>query len=204
MTLFGKIGQRLGLGTPRAKLQTWEGNMFRYIPIVDGEWYHIVNRGNDRQTLFRTARDYEAFTIKFLSCLPKYKVEKIAYVLMPNHFHIVLVQHSGGSLPRFMKSVETSLAKRYNLLYSHQGHVLGGPYRSVHIPSVQALLNIIRYVHLNPVRAGLVRHPSDWRYSDFNELTAKGIRAHDPQDPIGEMPLSPESYSAHVCEMLRR
>ena len=118
--------------------------------------YHVFNRGNDRNTLFREAADYRAFTAKMEQTCVKHKVERVAYVLMPNHFHAIL-----------MAALGTSYAKRYNLKYSHTGHVFQGRYRYTHIESEEALNTVARYIHLNPVKARLVRKPEDWEYSDF-------------------------------------
>jgi len=156
--------------------------MDRLIPIISKEWYHVYlpatcaqrrqagNRGNDRRTLFHDADDYRAFVGKLEKALMRYRVERIAYVLMPNHFHIVLMQRLEGSLARMMNAIGTSYAKRYNLRHLHTGHVFQGRYHYTHIPTVEALFSVARYVHLNPVRARLVARPEDWEYSDFKEV----------------------------------
>jgi REP element-mobilizing transposase RayT len=149
--------------------------MDRFIPITNNEWYHVYNRGNDRRQLFHDGADYRAFLDTMSSALVRYRVERLAYVLMPNHFHFILKQQPEGSLPRMMDALGTSYAKRFNLRHSHSGHVFEGRYRYAHIPSDEALLNVVRYVHLNPVRAQLVGRPEDWKYSDFKRVHLHGV-----------------------------
>ena len=149
--------------------------MDRLIPIVTNEWYHVYNRGNDRNTLFRVTADYRAFAMKMEQACAKHKVERIAYAPMPNHFHVILKQLTEGDLPRTMGALGTSYAKRYNLRYDRTGHVFQGRYRYTHIASGEALLNVARYIHLNPVRAYLVSKPEDWEFSDFKQWTEERI-----------------------------
>jgi putative transposase len=184
--------------------------MERHTPILTNEWYHVYNRGNDRRRLFHDAKDYRAFAAKLERALVRYKVDRIAWVLMPNHFHCILRQCPGGSLPRMMNSLETSYAKRFNLGYHHTGHAFEGRYRYTHIPDEEALWSVARYVHLNPVRAKLVARPEEWEYSDFREHrnTAQGVLEPGTNSVQGR--LVPESYPAFVeqgvkdIEALRR
>ena len=88
---------------------------------------------------------------------------------MPNHYHVVLVQRQGGSIPDLMTSLATSAARRFNLKYNQVGHLFQGPYKGNPIDSPGLLLRVARYIHLNPVVAGLVKRPEDWPWSDFAE-----------------------------------
>ena len=176
--------------------------MDRFLPIVDNEWYHVYNRGNDRRTLFHTSADYAAFAEKLVQGLARYRVSRIASVLMPNHFHLVLLQHPGGELPHLMNSIETSFAKRFNLLHHHKGHVFGSRYRCAHVPTEESLIDLVCYVHMNPVRAGLVRHPKDWKHSDFSEVMKDGIQARDPGRANGYFLVSSEAYKTQVEEAI--
>ena len=144
--------------------------MNRNEPILDDEYYHIYNRGNRKQPIFGDDADYRSFLEKLCDASRKYKVFVVVYTLMPNHFHFILVQTSGGSIPRLMNSVESSAARRFDLKYGEVGHLFQGRYRYDIISSEESLLSVAKYIHLNPVAAGLVRHPEDWPYSDFAEF----------------------------------
>ena len=148
--------------------------MDRSTPILANEWYHVYNRGNNHCTLFHDASDYRVFRAKLEQALAKYNVACLAYALMPNHFHAILMQRTGGNLPHMMASTCTSYAKRYNLRHNHSGHVFQGRYHYRHVPSEEALRNVARYIHLNPVRARLVSRPERWEFSDYERHTIKG------------------------------
>ena len=149
--------------------------MDRLIPIVDNEWYHVYNRGNDRRTLFLDAQDYHSFRTKMEAASARYHIQRIAYVLMPNHFHAIVMQKQGGDLSRMMMALGTSYARRYNLRHHHTGHVLQGRYHYTHIPNEDALFKVAAYIHMNPVRAGLASRPDDWEFSDFGEIRDQGV-----------------------------
>ncbi len=79
-----------------------------------------------------------------------------------------------------MDAVGTSYARRYNFKYKHAGHVFQGRYRYARIPSEVTLLEVARYIHLNPVRAGLVSRAEDWEFSDFRQLrTGRFVQPED-------------------------
>jgi putative transposase len=158
--------------------------MIRNEPIVDGQYYHVYNRGNRKQPIFGEDSDYRSFLRKLRDASWTYRVRIVVYTLMPNHFHFVLVQGSDGSIQRFMNSVESSVAKHFNLKYGEVGHLFQGRYGCNRIDSDESLLIVARYIHLNPVAARLVLDPEDWPYSDYAEFVrlannAKGVLRPD-------------------------
>ena len=166
--------------------------MDRLIPLVDNEVYHVFNRGNNKQRIFREAADYSAFLRKLQQAASKHRVSTVAYTLMPNHYHFLAAQNSGGSLSKMMEALGTSYAKRFNLRYGHVGHVFQGPYKYTHVVTDEALSAVARYIHLNPVRAGLVKAPEDWAWSDFRTMTeGQGV-------PKNLLPTLPRDYVEFV------
>lgn len=148
--------------------------MNRSEPLIDGEIYHIYNRGNRMQPLFGDQSDYGAFLQKLAERGTTAGVRAIAYCLMPNHFHFMLQQERGGSIPSLMAALATSAAKRFNTRYGTVGHLFQGSYQYKHLSSDDFLLAASRYIHLNPVKAGLVGKPEEWPYSNFRELLSVG------------------------------
>jgi len=144
--------------------------MDRIEPIVSNEPYHIYNRGNNRQRIFHEERDYLAFLKKLDAAAEKHAVSIVAYAVMPNHYHLLVIQRTGGSVPDMMGALGTSVAKRYNLKYGHIGHVFQGPYRYSFVATVEGVAEVARYIHLNPVRAKLVKLPEEWRFSSYRLL----------------------------------
>ena len=182
--------------------------MNRKEPIFDGQYYHAYNRGNRKQPIFGDKSDYLSCIKKFRDASVTYGVRVVVYTLMPNHFHFVLVQTEGGSIRRFMNSVGTSMAKRFDLKYGQVGHLFQSRYRYNVIESEASLLVVARYIHLNPVEARLVRHPEDWPYSDFAMWVSRanldeGVLQHGMISEDGRLlqeslPFSPRDYVAFV------
>lgn len=116
-------------------------------------YYHIIIRGNGKQILFECDRD----RMKFLSSLQKYSDETdvtvTAYCLMENHVHI-LAHHMHDQIPVFMKKVEVSYAKYYNLKYERTGHLFESRYFSEPVDTEKYLLSVFRYILCNPLKTG--------------------------------------------------
>ena len=136
--------------------------------IEDGQLYHVYNRGNDRSLIFGDKSDYGAFITKLKSLAVKHMVDVIVFTLMPNHYHLIVLQKPSGSLSSMMAALATSAATRFNLKYGHIGHLFQGPFKYKPV-SEEALWYVACYVHLNPVRAGLVDRPDEWEFSNFAE-----------------------------------
>ena len=134
--------------------------------VEDNQFYHVYNRGNDRERIFGDESDYHAFLQKMKSLASRHSVAVPIYVLMPNHYHLIAMQNTGGNLSQMMRALATSTAKRYNLKYGHIGHLFQGPFRR-RLVTEDALWDVACYIHLNPVRAGLAKEPAEWRFSNF-------------------------------------
>lgn len=137
--------------------------------IEDSRFYHVYNRGNNRERIFGDESDYEAFLKKIDQRMTRYSVVVPIYCLMPNHFHMIALQNPGGNLSDFMGALATSAAKRFNLKYGHIGHVFQGPFRYKPVPE-EALWDVAGYIHLNPVKAGLTKEPDEWKFSNFAQM----------------------------------
>ena len=131
-------------------------------------YYHIVARGVGKQILFEEDSDYFCF----FGLLKKYRKEEdfdvIAYCLMENHFHLLLKIDSG--MDRLMKKLLTSYAFYYNSKYERTGHLFQDRYNSIPVESDAYLLSVVRYIHNNPVKAGIC--PADqYRWSSWKAYT---------------------------------
>ena len=131
-------------------------------------FYHIVARGVGKQILFEEDSDYFCF----FGLLKKYRKEEnfdvIAYCLMENHFHLLLKIDSG--MDRLMKKLLTSYAFYYNSKYERVGHLFQDRYKSIPVENDAYLLSVVRYIHNNPVKAGIC--PADqYRWSSWKAYT---------------------------------
>lgn len=129
--------------------------------------HHIIQRGNNRAATFFADADYRFF----LECLRQAKVKcrcKIyAYVLMTNHFHLLVEPAEVGDLSRFMQSVGRRYVRYVNETYGRSGTLWEGRFKSAAVSRDEYLIACSRYIELNPVRAGLVASPQDYRWSSY-------------------------------------
>lgn len=132
------------------------------------DYYHIMMRGNNRESIFN--RDEQKRY--FLDSLEKQQDDQLihiaAFCLMNNHVHIV-VKAEYSSLAKAIKSVNISYAMQFNQTWHRVGHVFQDRYKSEAIEDDTYLMQVIRYVHNNPVKAKLVKSPEEYRWSSFNE-----------------------------------
>ena len=131
--------------------------------------YHILTRGNNRQEVFKDERDYKKYIEILQRYKDKYKFKLYHYVLMRNHVHLILESiERGGTLAEREKGINLSYAQYYKKRYKHIGHFWQDRYKSIIISKDDYLLACGSYVELNPVRAGIVEDPKDYKWSSYN------------------------------------
>jgi len=150
-----------------------------------GTPFHVLNRGNNRQTLFDTPGDYEAFIRVVKETLLIVSLRILAYCLMPNHWHFVLWPQVDRELSHFMHQLTTTHVRRWHKAHHSEGtgHVYQGPFKSFPVEDDDDFFTVCRYVERNPVRAGLVQRAEDWMWGS--------TWAHLHQDDRLALPLSP-------------
>ncbi|MCX6121042.1 MAG: transposase [Ignavibacteriales bacterium] len=136
---------------------------------LDEHFYHVFNRGSRSEEIFFSDANYEYFLRLIAMNASTHLVYIGAYCLMPNHYHLVLQQKENGSISKFIQSAMTSYVQAINKKYDTSGSLFQGKAKSKLIDSDENVLQVIRYVHLNPVSAKLVQAPEDWRFSDYRE-----------------------------------
>lgn len=142
--------------------------------------YHVIVRGNHRQATFRTPADYQAYLERLgrygVSC----QVRLWAYCLMPNHVHL-LVETGNQPLSTFMQRLQQSYTQYFNRTHRKVGHLFQGRYKAIVCDKDAYLLTLIRYLHLNPVRAKLVKQPDAYPYSGHTAyLDGRATTVLDP------------------------
>ena len=138
----------------------------------EGAVYHILARGNNRRPIFRDQDDRDAFLGIVGGLIPKYDIVVHGYVLMGNHYHLLL-ETRRPNLSGAMHHLNSSYANIYNRRHGLSGHVLGGRYKSHLIQKDRYLLAVSRYIHLNPVRAGMVQEPEQYAGSSYCEYIGR-------------------------------
>ena len=132
---------------------------------ADATW-HVTARGNERKPVFRDDEDYLGFLDLLGAVVRRFRWDLHAYVLMPNHYHLLLATPV-PTLSLGMRQLGGVYTQRFNRRWSRCGHLFQGRFFSVHVERDSHLLELTRYLSLNPVRAGLVRDPADWRWSSY-------------------------------------
>jgi len=144
---------------------------YREISIKDN-YYHLYNIGNNFEKIFFEKKNY----VFFLNRIIKYfdnRIDIVAYVLMPNHFHFIIKPKENGFLEKAMQKFSTSYTKVINLRRGRVGHLFQGRYKIKLVPENNYLLHLSRYIHLSPVRKGLTKTPIEYEYSSYNVYVNK-------------------------------
>jgi len=132
-----------------------------------GICYHVLNRGNRRERVFRGEADYEAFVDLIPRACERLPMRVLGYCLMPNHFHLVLWPRADADLSRWMQWLMTSHVRRHNKRQRTSGHVWQGRFKAFPVQNDDHLRTVLRYVERNPLRAHLVKHAREWRWSSL-------------------------------------
>ena len=128
---------------------------------------HIIQRGNNRQVCFVAEEDYGAYTGWLKEYSKKYKVDIHAWVMMTNHVHLLCTPLRSGAVSQMMQSLGRSYVRYFNYEHKRSGTLWEGRYKSCLIQEGRYLLEVYRYIELNPVRAGMVRNPGEYRWSSY-------------------------------------
>lgn len=186
--------------------------------------HHVYNRGNGKMDIFRDEADYQNF-LKRLSLalgkpqrmpllgakgasfaainiqpVPPGSFSLIAYCLMPNHFHIEIFQHTDLPVSKLISKVSTSYSMYFNRKYSHVGHVFQDQFKSIPVLTDQQLIGLSAYIHQNPVTAGLVKKPDEWKYSSYHEYMAANPEDICNKELVSNQFASIDSYELFVEE----
>lgn len=150
--------------------------------------HHVILRGVNRQRIFEDEED----NLKFLEIIALYKdecgFELLGYCLMGNHVHM-LIKADGQPLGGIMKRITCKFVYWYNAKYDRIGHLFQDRYRSEPVEDDAHLLTVLRYIHRNPVKAGMAKRPAEYRFSSYRDY-AEGGGICDTSLVLGMMPVA--------------
>ena len=171
--------------------------------FLPGHYYHVYNRGANRQSIFREEDNYLLLLRRMKQYLAKYQITLLVYCLLPNHYHLLLRQETEKSISLLMQAIFNSYTKAYNNAYGHTGTLFEGPFHAIPVTTESHLFHLCRYIHANPVTHGLVDHPADWPYSNCLEwIGERNGSLFDPSFVNSHFP-QPDAYRKFVLDYLR-
>jgi REP element-mobilizing transposase RayT len=134
-----------------------------------GALYHVIVRGNGRQIIFRDDEDYQVYSELLREYKERFKFTLYAYVLMTNHAHLLIEVHE-VPLSRIMQNLQFRYTRKFNIKYKKEGHLFQGRYKALLCDRDAYFLELSAYIHLNPIRAGIVEKPSEYRWSSYRSI----------------------------------
>jgi len=160
--------------------------------VVPNQPMHIMHRGNNRQNIFESEEDMVRIKEDIAISLEKTSCFLHSYVIMTNHFHLLITPTDKIALSKFMQSVANRYVRYYNSQHNRTGTIWEGRFKSCLVDSDHYLLTLYRYIEMNPVRAGMVEAPTDYRWSSFhhNALAKPDglITEHPLYSDLGKIP----------------
>ncbi len=136
----------------------------------EGAVYHVTGRGNEQRKIFFSRKDYEKFKEYLADAVEKFSFILHSYVLMTNHYHLI-IETPEKNLSKIMHHINSSYTTYINIKRKRSGHLLQGRFKSIVVDKDSYLLELSRYIHLNPVRAKMTHLPEDYRYSSYGSYT---------------------------------
>ncbi|MBS1258925.1 MAG: Chromosomal replication initiator protein DnaA [Candidatus Scalindua arabica] len=139
----------------------------------EGAYYHITSRGDQRGKIFFDVRDRERFLEILKRTKERYGYLLHAYALMDNHYHL-FIETPKANLSQIMQNINTSYTVYVNKRHKRYGHLFQGRFKGIIVDKDTYLMVLTRYIHLNPVRAGIVKRPEDYRWTSYMEYIGAG------------------------------
>ncbi len=173
--------------------------------VIPEQPHHVIQRGNDRQLIFRDADDHVAFLNWLREAAKTFKVAIHAYVLMPNHIHLLVSPSDTSGLGRMMQWIGRHYVPYFNRKYQRVGTLWQGRYKTTVIDAEQYFMTCSRYIELNPVRAGIVFHPVDYPWSSYeHHIGVKSdalITDHSLYWALGNTPFDREAAYRELVDL---
>ncbi len=171
---------------------------------LPGYPHHVIQRGNNRQAIFASAADRQTLLDLLEENAKKFQVAIHAYVLMDNHFHLLLTPQTAEGVPQMMQAVGRRYVRYFNDAQGRTGTLWEGRYRSTLIQTDKYLLACMAYLDLNPVRAGLVVQAGDYAWSSYGHYAGlrsdKVITPHPLIWALGNTPFAREAAYAELVQ----
>jgi REP element-mobilizing transposase RayT len=171
---------------------------YRKVELRAGCYYHLYNRGANRQPIFLCEENWGFFIRQLRDYFRPELVDVLAYCLMPNHYHLLVHAKTDLLSKEVMQPFSVSYVKALNKQQQRSGPLFEGPFQARLVERDEYLRHLSRYIHLNPVIAGLAKEPEGWPYSSYRDYV--GLRQGTLPRPafiLSQFP-SPAAYREFV------
>jgi len=174
---------------------------YRHLIFSKDQYYHLYNRGSRKEPIFTERANY-LYVLQLISFYyEKINLAIIAYCLMPNHYHLLVRQESESAVGLLVQRVFNRYSKAYNRRYHQSGTLFEDRYKVIHIDKTNYLTQLSLYIHANPVKAGLVRDPGEWEFSNYSEWVGKRFNGFFDKQFVDEF-FPDGSYAEVMCEYI--
>ena len=171
---------------------------------LPGYPHHVIQRGNNRQPIFARTADYQRLLDLLDDNARQFEVAIHAYVLMSNHFHLLVTPQTSDGLPQMMQAVGRRYVRCFNDSQQRSGTLWEGRYRSTLIQTDRYLLACMAYIDLNPVRAGLVAQAADYPWSSHGHyIGRRADKLFTPHPLVWELGNTPFAREAAYAELVQ-
>ena len=147
-----------------------------------GAFYHVMSRGNEQKEIFKSRRDREQFLGYLETATTRYGAVFHSYCLMNNHYHLLL-ETPEGNLSQIMRHINGAYTTYFNTKRKRAGHLFQGRFKAILIEADEYALELSRYIHLNPVRAGMVETPVTYEWTSYSAYV--GLRQTEDWNSSG-------------------
>ncbi len=175
--------------------------------VIPGQPQHIIQRGNNRQAIFAEETDFRFFQGVLVAAAAENQLSIHAYVWMTNHIHLLATPETAYSISKVFQSAGRRYVGYFNGKYGRSGTLWEGRYRATVVDTEHYLLAVMRYIELNPVRAGMVSAPGDYPWSSYryhargeSGLNADWLMPHREYLRLGPGPLERQAAYRAVCQ----
>ncbi|PKN96106.1 MAG: transposase [Chloroflexi bacterium HGW-Chloroflexi-5] len=155
----------------------------RITPIEVDSIYHIYNRGVNKELIFFSERNYQFFIYKMVNYMQD-KASILAYCMMPNHYHLLVKIKNTNFVQKGLQPFLISYTNSINIDQKRIGPLFQGRYQANLVFDDAYLLECVKYIHLNPVSAGLVRLPQEWEYSSYRDYLSPQTKTFVDKDSV--------------------